>query len=90
MEPETKKMVAPQEVRDLQSQLLESLQIMQVVEEEAAGSPIQVVELEAQVVEAQVAVQAARLEPQEVQTQVAAVVRVLPAVQQVVQVDLAL
>jgi hypothetical protein len=61
---------------------------MQVVEEEAAGPPLHVVELEAQVVEAQVAVQAARLELQEVQTQVAVVVRVLPVVQQVVQADL--
>jgi hypothetical protein len=61
---------------------------MQVVVEEAAGPQLLEVELEVQVVAAQVAVQAARLEQQEVQTQVAAVVRVPPVVQQVVQADL--
>ncbi len=61
---------------------------MQVAAEEAAGPPLQEVELVVQVAAAQVAVQAARLEQQEVQTQVAAVVRVPPVVQQVVQADL--
>ena len=90
MEPELILRMVPQVVLDPQSQLLEPLQIMPVAAAEVAGPPLQGVALVAQAAVAQAAVRAARLELQEAQTQAVVVGLVLPAVQQVVLVDLVL